>query len=127
MKNLAKINGKFMASDDGTVAGLVFTDSDTVLKFLRMYNAEPEVSWFSTIPHYDADTGITYDVSVCYIMPTEYRHCINGRVNITGAFVIAFNSDVEDKTIYVLSDIVLAALAERNLITTGDCCNEAQG
>lgn len=127
MKNLAKINGQFMASDDGTVAGLVFTDFDTVIKFLRMYNTEPEVSWFSTIPHYDVDSGSTYDVAVCYIMPTEYRHCINGRVNIAGAFIIAFSSDVEDKTIYVLSDIVLAALAERNLVITGDCCNEAQG
>lgn len=116
MDKLIKSNGKFMASDDGTIAGLIYTDFNELCKFLRMYNADPELSWYDLSPHKDEASGIIYDSALCYIMPTEYKAVPEGLYTIDGAVIVAFHNKELRKTIYVISDIVLAALSERNVI-----------
>ncbi len=119
MDKLMKSNGKFMASDDGTIAGLIFSDFNELFKFLRMYNSEPETTWFDLAPHKDETSGLTYDSALCYVTPTEYRHCTNCKYSIEGAVIVAFYNAEIASSAYVVSDVVLAALGERQLTVTG--------
>ena len=116
MDKLMKSNGKFMASDDGTVAGLIFSDFNELFKFLRMYNAEPETSWFDLAPHKDEASGITYDSALCYVTPSEHKPSMEGLFSVEGAVIVAFYNKELQKSLYVISDVVLEALGERNII-----------